>query len=120
MPADRLIVLRSGMPPILGRKITYWRERVFKKRLMPPPTVRPYAGFESQPAPPPIGYAPEGPAGGPAADPLTLDLVTPALAAAGLEPLPEQGASDEMIEAWVERFIDASVQRTPLEVENGR
>jgi type IV secretion system protein VirD4 len=120
MPADRLIVLRSGMPPILGRKITYWRERVFKKRLMPPPTVRPYAGFESQPAPPPIGYAPEGPAGGQAADPLTLDLVTPALAAAGLEPLPEQGASDEMIEAWVERFIDASVQRTPLEVENGR
>lgn len=119
LPADRLIALRSGMAPILGRKITYWRERVFTKRLLPPPVVKPHAGLGNDHAPP-VSTVSEDVAGGLGTDPLTLDLVAPALAAAGLEPLPDQGASDEMIEAWVDRFIDASVQRTPLEVENGR
>ncbi len=51
---------------------------------------------------------------------LTLDLVIPALDAAGLEPLPAEGASPEQVEAWVERFIDASVQPAVQEPEHGR
>lgn len=53
-------------------------------------------------------------------DDLTLNLVLPALEAAGLEPLPPQGASDDEVEAWVERFIDASVQPAVTETEHGR
>ncbi len=44
----------------------------------------------------------------------------PALEAAGLEPLPPHGASDEAVEAWVERFIDASAHFPALETDHGR
>ena len=44
---------------------------------------------------------------------LTLDLVAPALAGAGLEPLPAEGATEAEVEDWVERFIDASVRPKP-------
>lgn len=37
LPPDELIVLRAGAPPVRGRKIVYWRERVFSQRVRPPP-----------------------------------------------------------------------------------
>lgn len=40
-PADRLILLRGGIPPIIGTKIAYYKNRFFKKRAMPPPVVPP-------------------------------------------------------------------------------
>ena len=39
MPPDRLLVLRAGVPPIRGRKITYYRERLFTRRVQPPPVI---------------------------------------------------------------------------------
>ncbi|MGE5564990.1 MAG: type IV secretory system conjugative DNA transfer family protein [Parcubacteria group bacterium] len=125
MSADRLLVLRAGMPPVRGRKIVYWRERAFAGRVVPPPqvaarAVMPLAGsFAASAA---IADTPHTPdrKHGPVADDLTLDLVLPALDAAGLEPLPAQGATDEEVEAWVERFIDASVQPVTLEIDHGR
>ena len=38
MPSDRMVVLRAGLAPVLGRKITYWKERAFRDRVRPPPT----------------------------------------------------------------------------------
>lgn len=38
-PADRLILLRGGIPPIIGMKIPYYKNRFFKKRAIPPPVV---------------------------------------------------------------------------------
>ena len=38
MPSDRLVILRAGLAPVLGRKITYWKERAFRNRVCPPPT----------------------------------------------------------------------------------
>jgi type IV secretion system protein VirD4 len=107
MPPGRLIVLRAGMPPVRGRKIVYWRERAFAKRVLPPPAVaaRPSVA-NPKPAARPLSVVP-----GPAAqvrakgkddmDNLMLDLD-----AAGLEPLPPEGATEAEIEAWVNRFID--------------
>lgn len=40
-PADRLILLRGGIPPIIGTKIAYFKNRFFKMRAMPSPVVPP-------------------------------------------------------------------------------
>ena len=40
-PADRLILLRGGIPPIIGAKIFYFKSRFFGKRAFPPPVVPP-------------------------------------------------------------------------------
>ena len=118
MPAERLIVLRAGVPPILGRKIVYWRERAFRKRLAPPPEVPARPSVAMAPvsaAPPPIILEP-------AAEP-TLDLATnhlvPLLADSGPEALPPETATDEEVEAWVERFLDASLCPDTQELTHG-
>ncbi|HEX7884541.1 MAG TPA: type IV secretory system conjugative DNA transfer family protein, partial [Phenylobacterium sp.] len=126
MPADRLIVLRAGMPPVLGRKIVYWRERAFAKRVLPPPAIATHPGIalvgEFAPSSSASVSTPRAPerTATENADDLTLSLVLPALEAAGLEPLPPHGASDDEVEAWVERFIDASVQPAVSEIDHGR
>ena len=112
MPAERLIVLRAGLPPVRGRKIVYWRERAFAARVRPPPVVAPHAGVGRAP-PAPAANATACPGSGRSRrrddDDLTLKLAGPALAAAGLEP-PRNGASEAEVAAWVDRFIDASAQ----------
>ena len=37
----KLILLRGGIPPIVGDKIYYFKSRFFKKRAYPPPKVPP-------------------------------------------------------------------------------
>lgn len=37
--AERLVILLENCKPILGEKIRYYREKVFMRRLMPPPVV---------------------------------------------------------------------------------
>ncbi|MFZ1743345.1 MAG: type IV secretory system conjugative DNA transfer family protein [Pontixanthobacter sp.] len=37
--ADKLILLRGGIPPIVGSKIAYFSSRFFKRRAFPPPIV---------------------------------------------------------------------------------
>ncbi|HEY3949595.1 type IV secretory system conjugative DNA transfer family protein [Phenylobacterium sp.] len=114
MRPDQLIVLRAGLPPIRGRKIVYWREAAFTRRLQPPPTVA--ARAIPMPASDP-GAAPSAAA----EDPLRLALgdVLPALEAEGLGPLPDAGASPAEVEAWVDAFIDRSA-RQPEETDHGR
>lgn len=117
MPPERLIVLRAGMAPVKGKKIVYWRERAFARRVLPPPEVKPHAGFAAcgttACGPPPAPASPKG-----ADDMDDLRLTLPDLEAAGLEPLPAEGATEAEVEAWVDRFIDASVQ--PPEIDHGR
>ena len=38
-PTDRLLLLRGGIPPIIGTKIFYYKSRFFKNRAFPPPVV---------------------------------------------------------------------------------
>lgn len=120
MSPSKLIVLRAGIPPVRGEKVVYWREKAFARRVLPPPIVPVHTGFgrtaeADVEAPAPIASGPAG-----TKDPLTLDLIIPALEAAGLEPLPAQGASDEAVEAWVERFIDASARPALQESDHAR
>lgn len=42
-PADELLLLRGGMPPIRGDKIRYYADSLFQRRLTPPPAVAPIA-----------------------------------------------------------------------------
>jgi type IV secretion system protein VirD4 len=39
LPPDKLILLRGGVPPIIGTKIAYFSNRFFKTRAFPPPSV---------------------------------------------------------------------------------
>jgi type IV secretion system protein VirD4 len=112
MPADRLIVLKAGLPPVRGRKITFYQERAFTRRVRPPPSVpsRPLRVAALWPGPTPRGAA---------SDPLTLDHVVEQLDRAGLEPLPPLGASSEAVEAWVERFLDEAAHPL-MEIADGR
>lgn len=47
-PTDKLILLRGGIPPIIGSKIYYFKSRFFKKRAFPLPVVDP---LEKHPLP---------------------------------------------------------------------
>ena len=116
LPASDLILLKAGTPPIRGRKIAYYRERAFTERVRPPPRI------ESLPAQtgPSAGDEPAIHITASASDPMTLDAIIPILVADGLEPLPPSGASTEAVEAWVERFIDASARVPHLETDHGR
>ena len=45
MAADELVVLKAGLPPVRGRKVRYYREPVFRRRVQPPaPGVQAQAG----------------------------------------------------------------------------
>lgn len=104
LAADRLILLKAGIPPVAGRKIVYYRERFFRDRLYEPPAVLPSPTDDAGPRPAVAE-----------ADPLSLEGL---VSAPGLEPLPPKGASVEEVERWVERYIDASAlpARDPLRV----
>jgi type IV secretion system protein VirD4 len=117
MSPNRLIVLRAGMPPVRGRKIVYWREKAFTVRVLAPPVVPPLA--MTAPAAPLTPAHPPKSQGADMHD-LTLDLDLPGLGLPGLDPLPAHGASEAEVEAWVERFIDASVIPQPKEPDHGR
>jgi type IV secretion system protein VirD4 len=48
---EQAIVFYEGLPPILCRKIRYYQERVFKKRLRPPPPPTPQGARPAAPMP---------------------------------------------------------------------
>lgn len=73
-PPDKLILLRGGIPPIIGSKIFYFKSRFFKKRAFPPPEV---SALEKQTlvavAPTPFRDMTDEEAEGNPAHPLTQD-----------------------------------------------
>lgn len=95
MPADRLIVLKAGLPPVRARKLVYYRERAFVDRLRPAPVVSPTPRSVT---PPPLSLAePE----------LDFDSLALALAAEGLAP-PPADASEGAFGDWIDRMIDTA------------
>jgi type IV secretion system protein VirD4 len=110
--SDReLIVLKAGLPPVRGRKLRYYAEPVFRRRLHPAPVVPPIRL--------PTASEPDDQPAADPADPLTLAAIAPLIAAEGHEPLPRDGATPAEVEAWVERFIDASATPSPKELPHG-
>ena len=95
LPADRLIVLKAGLPPVRARKIVYYRERAFLDRLRPAPMISPAPRPEAPPCPSPAD-----------AD-MDFDTLALALAAEGLAP-PPVGASEETVGDWIDRLIDTA------------
>mgnify|MGYP003382066608 FL=1 len=73
-PTDRLLLLRGGIPPILGTKIFYYKSRFFKNRAFPPPIVPPLEKpIRFAIAPPPFRDMTDEEAEGNPAHPLTPD-----------------------------------------------
>ena len=95
LPDTALIVLKAGVAPVRGRKIVYWRERLFLRRLRPPTLIT------VQPLPPPIAPAPP-----PEETPMDYDAIVRAFAAEGLPP-PDEGAGETEVGAWLDRVVDA-------------
>lgn len=101
--SDReLIVLKAGLPPVRGRKIRYYRERVFLRRLRPPPAL-PVAHPIAAPASDPPSTAPSSIQTQPETD-MELDAVIRAFADEGCPP-PAAGASETEISAWLDRAL---------------
>lgn len=121
MPASRLIVLRAGLPPVRGRKIVYWRERAFARRVAPPPVVPVRIDatvlVDLRSSTDARHGAPTSSTRGAERDDLTLAL--PDLEAAGLQP-PAPGASEAEVEAWVDQFIDSAARGRKLETDHAR
>ncbi|MDQ1153066.1 type IV secretory system conjugative DNA transfer family protein [Brevundimonas sp. SORGH_AS_0993] len=99
LPQSALIVLKAGLPPVRGRKIAYFRERVFQRRLRPAPDLAPV----SAPTSPPV----------PEEDPMDFDVIARTFAAEGLPP-PPPGADEDVVGAWLNRVVDTAVlERKP-------
>lgn len=99
MSAHALIVLKAGLPPVRGRKIVYWRERIFRRRLLaaPPPAPAVAAVLNhTRPLP-----APEG-ATAAAVDDAAFDALVKGFEAEGLAP-PRIGAPEAEVAEWLAR-----------------
>jgi type IV secretion system protein VirD4 len=73
-PTTRLILLRGGIPPIIGNKITYYKSRFFKARRYPAPMVPAIVRSRNRPTSPgsPRDMT-EQEAAGASVTPLTMD-----------------------------------------------
>ena len=94
LPQTALIVLKAGLPPVRGRKIAYWRDRIFQRRLRPAPTPGPTV--EAPVVPPALEE-----------DPMDFDVIARAFAAEGLPP-PPPDADETDVAAWLDRVVDAT------------
>ncbi|AYG95627.1 type IV secretory system conjugative DNA transfer family protein [Brevundimonas naejangsanensis] len=100
MNADALIVMKAGMPPILGRKLRFFSHPVLKRRLLPPPDVPSIPGPV---APPPVA-APPAPT--PAVDEWSLEGIVRSLEKEGAPVPPPRGAGEALFAGWVDAAID--------------
>lgn len=105
MPAHALIVLKAGLPPVRGRKIVYWRERNFRRRLLAPPPPAPAVNVTSVPAStlPTLETSAPRPV-----DDAAFDALVEQFGAEGLPP-PRIGAPEAEVAEWLAR-VHASDQ----------
>lgn len=105
MNADALIVMKAGMPPILGRKLRFFSHPVLKRRLLPPPDVPSIPGPV---APPPVAPPP---APTPAVDEWSLEGIVRSLEKEGAPLPPPRGAGEALFAGWVDAAIDHAACR---------
>ncbi|WP_278069514.1 type IV secretory system conjugative DNA transfer family protein [Brevundimonas sanguinis] len=102
MNADALIVLKAGLPPILGRKLRFFSHRKLKRRPVAPPDVPPIPASPAprlSPAPPSPGPAPEN-------DDWSFEGLVRSLKQEGAPLPPGHGADEAQVAAWVDALID--------------
>ncbi|MBB5746556.1 type IV secretory system conjugative DNA transfer family protein [Brevundimonas variabilis] len=95
MPSEALIILKAGVPAVRGRKVVFYRERLFRSRLRPAPTPERAPTTELVPTPPFLED-----------DPMDFDVIARSFAAEGLPP-PPAGSDEETVAAWLDRVVDA-------------
>lgn len=100
LPSSAMLVFKAGLPPIRGRKIVYFREKIFRRRLRPPPVIQPSPRPEGPSSPPSHSRAPMD------GSDMALDEIVRAFAEEGLPP-PAHGASEAEIRDWLDRVMDA-------------
>lgn len=101
LPPSVLMVFKAGAPPVRGRKIVYYREAAFRRRLRPPPEIAP------APAPPPRPAAASAfPISSPPQEDadMEFDAIVRAFAEEGLPP-PAHGASEGEVRDWLDRVM---------------
>ena len=103
MPSHRLIILRAGMPPVLGQKITYWKEQRFRRRVVPPPAAPQQAGVSPGTATEPAGGSAPAQNDTEAYDRLRLHLHPGATPADAIDPT---RASPADWRRWTARQLD--------------
>ncbi|MGH7019798.1 MAG: type IV secretory system conjugative DNA transfer family protein, partial [Brevundimonas sp.] len=114
MDAGALIVLKAGLPPILGRKLRFFTHPALKRRPVAPPDVRPIPRSE---APPPLPAAPSPePAAG--SDDWSFEGLVHSLEQEGAPLPPPPGADEARVAAWVDAVIDHAV--APRDRADGR
>lgn len=101
LPDSALIVLKAGLPAVRGRKIRYWREAVFRRRLRAAPDL------PATPSSSPLSDQGAAPAA------LDFDTIARAFASEGLAP-PAVGADEDTVGAWLDRVVDVAVRERDL------
>lgn len=100
MPARDLIILKAGVPPVRGRKIRYYRDAAFRRRLRPPPIVpvAPSPRMVNAEAPSPFIVTETD---------MDLDAAVRTFTAEGCPP-PPVGASEAQMVDWLDRVLGGS------------
>lgn len=106
MNADALIVMKAGMPPILGQKLRFFSHRVLKRRLLSPPDVPSIPGPV---APAPVATPPQSPAA--PGDEWSLEGIVRSLEREGAPLPPPRGAGEAVLAGWVDAAIDHAASR---------
>ncbi len=111
---DRLIVLKSGVPPVRGRKLRYFAMKAFTRRVSPPPPVKPLPPRDAP------GLRPSSEPSAPEVPEIRLDLTEPpsislAIDDVELDDLPPASASEAEVRAWADAYIDRSTLEAALE-----
>lgn len=101
LPGSVLMVFKAGTPPVRGRKIVYYREAAFRRRLRPPPEIA-----QAPPPPPRPAPAPVFPISSPPQEDadMEFDAIVRAFAEEGLSP-PAHGASEGEVRDWLDRIM---------------
>jgi len=101
MNPDALIVLKAGLPPILGRKLRFFRHPVLKRRLLAPPDVAPLPS----PLPhPPLPSRPSPDRAG--SDDWSFEALVRSLEKEGAPLPPPKGSDEALVATWIDALID--------------
>ncbi|MFN7106842.1 MAG: conjugal transfer protein TraG [Brevundimonas sp.] len=93
LPSDQALVLVSGCAPIRAMKVRYYRDREMRRRILPPPPLKPSPG-EPEAGPSPVGDV--------------------AARERGRDDAPRTGAQTEAAEAWRDGAAEGGPRQEPV------